>query len=62
MVERGGGLLDDDVTAGVDVFHDQDSAVIMVTPRPVQYTPFAMSKSWGKSHMGEKRVEQRGKG
>jgi hypothetical protein len=66
MVERGGGLLDDDVTAGGDVFHDQGSAVIMVTPRPVQYTPFAMSSLGkrvvlGKESHAKQRGEQRGR-
>ena len=50
MVEGDAGLLDDDVTEVGDMFHDQDSAVIMRLIRQVQYTPFAMSKSWEKIH------------
>jgi len=51
MVERDGGLLDDDVTVVGNASHDQDPAVIMMAHSTGAVYAVCNVQSWGKSHM-----------
>jgi hypothetical protein len=54
MDEKEEGLLEEEVTRGGDMFHDQASAPIMIgmTYGTPHYTVLAASRSWGKKGRG----------